>query len=111
MLGVVLALLAAGCYGISASVQKRSMGHFDKFDVSKMLRQKIWLFSILIGAVGVILYLVSLAMEDLTTVQPLLSVSLIIPIVAGVGIFREKHGRLEWIAIFLVLCGIVLVSI
>ena len=111
MLGVVLALLAAGCYGISASIQKSSMDDFESFDVKKFLQQKLWLFSILIGAVGMILYLVSLTMENLTTVQPLLSVSLVIPIIAGVFFFKEDHGRLEWIAIFLVLCGIVLVSI
>ncbi len=111
MLGVVLALLAAGCYGIAAAIQKSSMGDFVTFDIRKILQQKLWLFSILIGAIGVILYLASLTMENLTTVQPLLSISLVIPIIAGVVFFKEDHGRLEWIAIFLVLCGIVLVSI
>ncbi len=111
MMGIILSLAAAVCYGLSASIQKHSMGDITTFDIRKILRNGTWLFSILLGAVGILFYLMALAGAALTTVQPILSISLVIPIIFGVCMFREKLGRVQWIAVFLVFSGIVLVSI
>lgn len=111
MLGMVFALLAAVCYGLAAAIQKKSMGDQRHFDMGEILKDRLWLSSILVGFVGIIFYLLALANAGLTEVQPFLSLSLIIPIIAGLVFFREKLGRIQWIAIVLVLAGIILVSV
>ncbi len=111
MLGMVFALLAAVCYGLAAAIQKKSMGGQRHFDMGEILKDRLWLSSILVGFVGIIFYLLALANAGLTEVQPFLSLSLIIPIIAGLVFFREKLGRIQWIAIALVLAGIIMVSV
>ena len=111
MLGILLAVIAAICYGMSAVVQKYSMEVFDVFHIRQIIRHKIWILSMVIGLSGVLFYMSALTMTDLVVTQPILSISLLIHFIAGVTLFKEKLVFRQWIAIFLVILGIVLVSV
>jgi drug/metabolite transporter (DMT)-like permease len=111
MLGILLVVLASVFYGVSASMQRHSVGSLERFGIRKMARHRVWIFSIFLGAIGIILYIFALTFESLVTIQPILSISIIIPIISGVVFFKEKLVKRQWISILFILAGIILVSL
>lgn len=109
MLGIVFALISAVCYGLMSAIQKYCLSSLKKFSLKKLVKNKFWLFSILVGFIGMLFYLLALRFAQLTIVQPLLSISLIIPVLIGYFSFKEKN--VSWISIILILIGVILVSL
>ena len=109
-LGIVLAVVAALFFGVSVAMQKYGLESMEKFSIGSMIKNKKWITSLFIGLVGIILYLVALNQADLSVVQPITALTLVIPVIAGVVFFKEKIRRLEWLMLALVVAGIVLVS-
>ena len=111
ILGIVLALVASVCFGISVALQKYGLKSMKKFSFAAMVKNKRWIFALVIGIVGILLYLVALNLADLSLVQPLTSLTIIIPVIAGVAFFKEKIGGIKWALLALVIIGVVLISI
>ena len=111
VLGLSLSILAAACFGISIAIQKYSLSSMKNFSFKQMVEDKKWILAFLIGIVGIIIYLAALNLEEISTVQPLTSLSIVIPIIAGVAFFKERLEVKKWLFLVLVLAGIVLVSI
>ena len=111
VLGIVLSVIAAVCFGISVAIQKYSLVDMKDFSIKKMAKNKKWGFAFLVGIVGIVIYLAALNLEQISTVQPITSLSLVIPIIAGIIWFKEKLEVKKWLFLVLVLAGIVLVSI
>ena len=109
--GLLLAVLASLCFGISVAIQKYSLNEIKNFSLKQMIKSKKWVSALGIGIVGVVIYLVALNLEPISTVQPLTSLSFIIPIIAGIAFFKEKLEVKKWAFLVLVLAGIVLVTI
>ncbi len=109
-LGIILALVAAVFFGISVAMQKYGLKSMSKFSIGGMVKNKKWIASLLIGVVGILLYLIALNQADLSVVQPITALTLVIPVIAGVIFFKEKIRRTEWLMLALVVIGIVLVS-
>jgi len=109
-LGIILAVIAAVFFGISVAMQKYGLKSLKKFTIKGMVTNKRWILSIVIGVIGILLYLVALNLADLSTVQPVTALTLVIPVIAGVAFFKEKIGGFEWALLVLVIVGIVLVS-
>ncbi len=110
VLGILLAIVAFICFGSAIAVQKFSMGSMKKFNIIKMVTNKIWLSSIAVSLVGVVSYLISLSSAPLTTVQPIVSASIVVPIIAGFIFFKEKMEVRQWLVVAVLIAGIILVS-
>ncbi len=111
VLGIALSIAASILFGISIVLQKYGLKKIKKFSVKNFIYSKTWLLGILIGMGGIIVYIIALSLADLSTVQPVTALTLIIPVIAGVFLFKEKVGRFEWILLCLVIFGIILVSL
>ena len=111
MLEILLALFAAVCFGVATAIQKYSFFSMKRFSVRKMIINSRWLASILITLFGAVAYLYALRIVQLSTVQPVLSLALVVPVLAGVLFFKEKTGARKWVSIVLIISGVVLVSI
>ncbi len=109
--GLILAIGASVLFGIAIAIQKYSVSSLKKFSFAKMAKNKIWISSLLITVVGLLMYLASLSYTPISTIQPLTSISIIIPIIAGVVVFKEKVGGLKWALLGVLVVGIILVSV
>ena len=109
--GIILSIIAALAFGVSIALQKYSMKSVGRFSFKRIARNRVWLAALAIGIIGILMYLAALNMADLSTVQPVTSLTLAVPVLAGVFFFKEKLGGFEWALLALVVLGIVLVSI
>ena len=111
MFEIIISVLVALCYGISASIQKYSLSAMKKFSVKQMIKNRIWLFSMLIGIIGILIYIFALRFVALNTIQPILALSMIIPIFAGIFLFKEKPHIYDIAGIILIIVGVIWISI
>lgn len=106
MIGIILSLFAALCYGLSASMQKYAIYSMKKFSFSKMIRNRKWLASMVAGAAGTVFYILALRFSSLLTVQVFLSITIIIPVLAGSIVFKEKVGVMKWFCVIMIIAGV-----
>jgi len=111
MLGIVFAIIAAVCFGFSTAIQKYGLNQLKKFSIRKLIKNRIWLSALVVGAIGIVFYLVSLKTVDLSMAQPILALGLVIPIVIGMTMFKEHISKKELVCIIFVLAGILFVII
>ena len=111
MHGVLLALLAAFCFGLAVSMQKYSMKRMGIFSVKGLIKNQDWLHAMIVGFIGLVLFALSLSVTDLSTVQPLASAYILIPILMGTFVFKENLGVKKWLLIGVLLMGMGLVSL
>ena len=111
MLGLALALVTATLFGISVAMFKRSLGHLEHFTIKDMVKHKKWLGALVVGLVGVLTYIMAMIEAPLSTVQPILSFSMVIPILVGAALFKEKLEVWRWLFVVILLAGIFLVSL
>lgn len=109
MLGLILALTASLLVGTTTAIQKYSLRKMKKFVPGRILKNRTWQLSIPVGVAGMVTYVISLSYESILVVQPIVSASFIIPVIAGQYIFGEKIGT-KWFHIALMLLGVVLLS-
>lgn len=108
MLGVILSLIVAICYGVSATMQKYAISSIKKFSFKLLFKNRQWLASLLVGAIGTVVYLFAMKITPLSTVQVFLSLSVVIPILASFLLFKEKLKVMKWICVVLILAGVFL---
>lgn len=111
MLGIVLALVTATLFGISVAIFKHSMGFMETFSVKGLLKHRKWLYALVVGLVGILTYIAAMIVAPLTTVQPMLSFSMVIPIIAGAVWFKEKMEVWRWLLVLVLVVGIFLVAV
>jgi drug/metabolite transporter (DMT)-like permease len=109
ILGLILAFITAICFGLSTAIQKYALNRMKKFSIKGMLKNKKWLSSLIVGAAGVISYLFAMRIAELSLVQSIVSLAIIIPMLVGFVFFKERLVIYEWVSIILILVGIFLV--
>ena len=109
IIGVLLSAAACVFFGVSTILQKRSMKHMDRFHVRGLIGSRKWITAVLVGGIGLLCYLAAIALTSVTIVQPIVTASLVIPIIAGNVLFGEKIGGFKWLAVALILIGIAIV--
>lgn len=109
--GIVLALLTSLIFGVSVTLQKHSLRNIELFTIKGILSHRMWLLALLIGFSGVGVYILAMNYAPLSTVQPILAMSMIIPIISGVIFFNERQEVHKWLFVILVIAGIALVSL
>ena len=111
MLGIFLSLLTATLFGVSVALFKYSMGAIKKFTVKGLVNNRKWLLALVVGLVGVITYIMAMIVEPLSTVQPILSFSMLIPILVGAALFKEKLEVWRWLCVLVLVAGVFLVGL
>lgn len=111
MIEILIAIIVAFCYGISAAIQKYSFTNMKKFSIRQMIKSWKWLVSMVIGGIGLIIYLYSLKFIPISTIQPLLALSITIPIIAGFLFFKERPNRYESLGVAFVIAGVIWISL
>lgn len=111
MIGVALSLATALLFGASVAIFKHSMGKHAEFSIGMILKNRKWLAGLVIGLIGVVTYVFAMALSPLTTVQPIISFSMVIPIIAGAFIFKEKMEGWRWLLVAVLAAGIILVAL
>ena len=106
MLGIVLSLIVAVCYGISATMQKYAVSSIKKFSFRLLFKNRKWLASMFVGVIGTVAYLLAMKITPLSTVQVFLSLSIVIPVLAGFIFFKERLRVREWTCVALILAGV-----
>jgi len=109
ILGLVMTFVTAICFGLSTAIQKYALGKMKKFSIKGMLKNRRWLSSLIVAAVGIASYLFAMKIADLSIVQSVISLALIIPMIIGFVFFKERLVVYEWVSIILILAGIFLV--
>ena len=110
MLGLVLSLFAALLFGSSTVIQKYCLKGMSRLSFNGIIRNKVWILSLLICFIGIIFYLAALRFAEISIVQPMLSVSIAVPVLVGWFGFRERIG-FRWIHILLIIAGVVMLSL
>ena len=111
MFEILISIFVALCYGISASIQKYSLGKIKTFSARKLARNKKWVFSLALGGFGALVYIYALRFVELSTIQPILALSIVFPVLSGILFFKEKHDSYEIFGIVLIIVGVVWISI
>jgi drug/metabolite transporter (DMT)-like permease len=104
--GILLSTAAAILFGASTVLQKRAMKGMKKFSLRALFHSRSWISSLAVGGFGLLFYLTAITFFDITVIQPIVTASVIIPIIAGGILFRERLGARKWLAIFIILIGI-----
>jgi uncharacterized membrane protein len=110
MLGLVLSIFAALLFGLSTVIQKYCLRGMPKFSFNGIIRNKVWILSLFVGFIGIIFYLAALRFAEISIVQPMLSVSIAVPVLVGWFGFRERIGS-RWVHILLIIAGVVMISL
>lgn len=71
----------------------------DTKSMTAMLKSKIWLIGLILGASGGPIYMLSQAIIGVTLAQPLMGTGMIFTVIAGIKYFDEKLSTLEKIGI------------
>ncbi|MEM7819416.1 MAG: hypothetical protein QXD48_01145 [Candidatus Aenigmatarchaeota archaeon] len=109
IIGIILSVITMICFGFSTAIQKYALNKIEKFSIKSVLKNKMWLSTLIISAIGIATYLFALRISYLSLVQSIVSSTLIIPMFVGFVFFKEKLVIYEWISIILILIGIILV--
>jgi drug/metabolite transporter (DMT)-like permease len=109
MLGAILAVAAALLIGASTVLQKHSMRRMRGFSLRMLASDRSWRLSVLVGICGVVFYLAALGYEPISFVQPMLAISMLVPVFAGWLFFGERMGP-RWFHVVVILTGVVLLS-
>ncbi len=111
VLGIIFAAIAAVLFGASVLLQHNGLQSIGKFSFKKMVMNKRWVASIVVGVVGIGLYVLALKLDPISTIQPVTSLNMVVTILGGVFFFKERIGGRQWLMLLLVIVGIVLVSV
>ncbi|MGH3440073.1 MAG: DMT family transporter [Sciscionella sp.] len=94
------ALIAALCFGVSGVLQQRSTHQVAERAALRfgllldLLRQPLWLFSLVLDGVGAAAQTLALATGSVALVQPLLVTTLLFAVVIGAWMARQRPDRL-----------------
>jgi len=119
---LILTLIAAFCFGAGAAMQKHGMAaEFPKLGLRDFLKKwrqvvralaanKLWVLGFLMGPIGGIFYFQALSEGKVTVILPLMNLGMLVTVLAGVLVLKERLRLLEWAAITVLLGGAVLLS-
>ena len=110
MLGLLLSFIAALLFGSSTVIQKYCLRGIERFSFKRIIKKKAWMSSLLVGGLGIMFYLAALRYALISIVQPMLAVSIAVPVLVGWFVFGEKVGS-RWIHILLIIAGVVMLSL
>lgn len=120
---LIYTLIATFLFGIGATMQKHGMStEFPKIQLKGLLRNlpkiiktlftnKLWLLGFLVGPIGGAFLFQAMSEGKISVIQPLMNVGMLVTVLTGVIILKERLRAMEWMAVFILIGGAVLLSI
>jgi len=112
LIGLGVALVAAGCYETSYALQALTVRAMDRSLalkaslLLKLVRNMRWVGAIALGVAGWGLQIVALSLAPLTLVQPAIASGLLLLLYLGVRVLGERVGRRELAAAAAIVGGV-----
>lgn len=106
---VLVALLSAACYAVSAVLQQRQASRQAEGGaglVLRLARQPVWWLAVGATIAGALLHVAALALGPLSVVEPPGVTTLAFALPLGALLARRKVGRVEWAAAAAVMLGV-----
>ena len=116
-IGVAVALAASASYSAAVAMQAYEARQVAARHVlrpsliQRLATRPLWVAGACTGVFGWVLQMVALGYAPLTLVEPMLATALILLLVIGTAALRERVGRRETLAAFLVAGGVVGVAL
>ena len=107
-MSAVFAFLASILFGLSTAIQKKALRKM-KFSIKNIITNKVWLSSLIVGGVGLLLYMLAIKSTDIIIVQSFIPLSIIVPIIYGIKL-KERIEVYQWLFIGMIILGIVLIN-
>lgn len=106
---VLVALLSAACYAVSAVLQQRQASRQAEGGaglVLRLARQPVWWLAVGATIAGALLHVAALALGPLSVVEPPGVTTLAFALPLGALLARRAVGRVEWAAAAAVMLGV-----
>jgi hypothetical protein len=106
---VLVALLSAACYAVSAVLQQRQASRQAEGGaglVLRLARQPVWWLAVGATIAGALLHVVALALGPLNVVEPPGVTTLAFALPLGAVLARRSVARVEWLAAAAVMFGV-----
>jgi len=122
-LNILLAFLASFLFGTGAVMQKHGMAaKFPKLSWKQLSSQlpliaktlianKIWVGGFFVGLAGGPFMIKALSGGDITVIQPLINLTIVVVVLEGVVLLKESLSSPEWSGIAILLISAVLISL
>ncbi|MHA1861615.1 MAG: EamA family transporter, partial [Candidatus Ranarchaeia archaeon] len=123
MIPILLALLAAGCFGVGALLQKKGLGLVQVNTIyqnsplirpfillKQLLFNRYWFSGGVCSVLGWLSYFSALTISEYLDIRPLTNLSLVIALIGGSYWFKENLTKKEIVAISLILFGALALS-
>lgn len=120
---IIITLLSCVIFSVGSAMQKHGMvTSFPKLSGSKILKEWkqilisifknwIWVAGAVLSFIGWGLHFQALGIGDISIVQPLMNTQVLIIVLIGVAILKEKLLGMEWLGILILLGGAIALSI
>jgi len=118
-----MAVLASTLFGAGAAMQKHGMaakfpkitwsqlgGQFPSI-IKTLVANKLWVGGIFVGIAGGLVMTQALSTGDITVIQPLINLTVVVVVLIGVFFLGESLSASEWAGVAVLLVGAVLVSL
>ncbi len=123
MLTFILAIITAILIGVAASLQKAGLNKlgrvrfrgFNKKSIKglakQLLKARLWIFGLLISIIPGLLYMWLLSVEDVSVINPLISLSLVVILFNGYFFLKERLNIKQLIGAVGLIIGAVLMGL
>lgn len=106
---MLLTIISAIILSSAMLLQKQSIN--IKTNPINLLKNKRWLFSIVIGIFGFSLYLLDLLNENIVVIQPILSTTIIWAVLLDMLFIKKRFDKFEFMLSLLAFMGVILIGV
>jgi drug/metabolite transporter (DMT)-like permease len=116
MNAVILAVIAAVLTGTAMSLQKAGLNKLGKVKkinlrlVKKLIKNKLWMTGLIISGIPVVLFTWLLSFEEVSVINPLMSLSLLVILFNGYFFLKEKLTTKQLIGAVSLIIGSVIMG-
>lgn len=79
--------------------------------VWSMFTHKVIILGVILFAANTLLWLIILSGLELSYIYPMVSINYVLIALTSRIFFKEKVDKMRWLSIFIIICGVVLVSL
>ncbi len=120
---ILLAIISSILYGIGLVIQKKGvekisglklLKNFSIKNLKKLIRKllnKKLLSGVIIGGIGTLFYWKAISIGELSILQPLTNINVIVVWIFGWVYLKERIRSKEWIGLILIFVGAVTLSV
>ena len=110
IIGIILLSIAALIGAVASLILKKGANKL-KFDIKKIIKNKNLLLGVFLYAVSNLFFVPGLRFGKFSVLYPIVSLGYVFSMLLAVKYLKEKMNKWKYTAMFLIILGIVLVSL